>query len=551
MRHSIFGPASAIVTLLVAACGTDVGSGFGREKPIGSGGDYDGGLFGIKDSEATDGQLILDRDPVTCAEALATRSYVGCDYWPTVTANGVNPLFDYAVIVSNVGAAPVQVSVVGPGGTSIMTTIAAKSLGTLYLPWVASLKGPNAQGLSVPALTESVLARQSAYHLVSSAPVIAYQFNALEYKAAGGPPGKDWSRCAGGRENCFSYSNDASLLLPSTAWTGNYRITGVKGYTYDAPIVGGPMMGGYIAITASENATQIDLRLPSTGAVLASAGGEITATAGGGTITLTLNAGDVAEVVTPKGEAYDLSGGLVYASKPVQVISGIQTAGIPKNQLYTDHLEETVQPAETFGKTYVVSAPSKPQGGIGGQIVRFYGNQDGTVLTYPAGKPSGCPDTLGGGEVRECGPVERDFVVAGSQEFALAGFMVGASFYDVSGNDKRGDPSQTVFPSIEQFRKEYIFLAPTDYTQNFAAIAGPAASLPALDGKALGPPDVVVGSFGIWRRALSNAGGGVHRLSSVMGVGLQVYGYGDHTSYQYPGGLNALRIAPVPPPILK
>src|SRR5262249_38129788 len=36
-------------------------------------------------------------DPKTCAEAAAAKSYVGCDYWPTVTSNIVSDVFDYAV----------------------------------------------------------------------------------------------------------------------------------------------------------------------------------------------------------------------------------------------------------------------------------------------------------------------------------------------------------------------------------------------------------------------------------------------------------------------
>ena len=40
---------------------------------------------------------------------------------------------------------------------------------------------------------------------------------------------------------------------------------------------------------------------------------------------------------------------------------------------------------------------------------------------------------------------------------------------------------------------------------------------------------------------------GQHKLESDTPVGLQVYGYGNYTSYQYPGGLNLKRIAPAPP----
>src|SRR5215475_14113234 len=35
----------------------------------------------------TDGDVT--HDPTTCAEAAMSKSYIGCDYWPTVTANAV------------------------------------------------------------------------------------------------------------------------------------------------------------------------------------------------------------------------------------------------------------------------------------------------------------------------------------------------------------------------------------------------------------------------------------------------------------------------------
>ena len=188
----------------------------------------------------------LGRDPETCEEATLTRSYVGCDYYPTVTANNVWSVFDYAVVVSNTGQNVANVTVTGPNNFSKQVQVPAGELRKIYLPWVASLKGPDAdnQGSATP-LTASVYATGGAYHLVSSVPVIVAQFNALQYKGEGGegplppdagpdasPPAKNWSTCPGnGGVGCFSYSNDASLLLPSTALTTNVRVTGYKGWT--------------------------------------------------------------------------------------------------------------------------------------------------------------------------------------------------------------------------------------------------------------------------------------------------------------------------------
>src|SRR5262245_25818590 len=52
-------------------------------------------------------------DPKTCEESQKTGSYVGCDYWPTVVANIVWPIFDFTVIAANAGDDPADVVVTG------------------------------------------------------------------------------------------------------------------------------------------------------------------------------------------------------------------------------------------------------------------------------------------------------------------------------------------------------------------------------------------------------------------------------------------------------
>ena len=54
-------------------------------------------------------------DPTTCDEAATRHTYVGCDYWPTVVANNVWSVFDYAVVVANAGDQHADVHVTGNG----------------------------------------------------------------------------------------------------------------------------------------------------------------------------------------------------------------------------------------------------------------------------------------------------------------------------------------------------------------------------------------------------------------------------------------------------
>lgn len=490
-------------------------------------------------------------DPKTCAQAAAAASYVGCDYWPTVTANPVASIFDFAVVVSNVGEEAANVTVTGPGNTNQSATVAPGSLTTLYLPWVDALKGTNPSTGAPATLQASVIARASAFHLVSDRPVVVYQFNPLEYKDEGGPPGKDWSECVPSINTgkCYSYTNDASILLPSTAMTGTYRVLGSAGFTKNAGLGPyGPVAGAYITVTATQDGTEVSIDLGDRADVVAGDG--ITATAPNNTLTFTLDAGDVAEVLTKKGKDYDMSGSLLVASKPVQVIAGVPCLFVPDDKQACDHVEETVFPAETLGRDYLVTRPSGPRNGVVDHVVRLAGNVDGTTLSYRPEKPSGCPDTLSAGQVVDCGRVNKDFQVTGDHEFGVTTLSLAGEIVDPSGGETPlGDPSLSLPVSTEQYRSRYVFLAPVDYLSNFVNIVAPADTTLTLDGadrsSELAPLDGT--DYFVARIELEGNNSGGHTLEASKPVGLQVLGYGENTTYQYPGGLNLEMIAPPPP----
>ncbi|MCL2447939.1 MAG: IgGFc-binding protein, partial [Polyangiaceae bacterium] len=451
--------------------------------PMSAGVDVDGGFVGFGDAASlvlADAST-LNPDPQTCDEAAKYHSYVGCDYWPTVTANNVWSIFDFAVVVANAGSTVASVTVTGPSDTNQSTTVAAGAVATIYLPWVASLKGGDTDncGRSVP-FQNSVLAPASAFHLVSTAPVTVYQFNALEYRGMGGPPGKSWQSCpglsactaTGTSAGCYSFSNDASLLLPSTAMTGNYRVAGHEGVTLVDPKTNGTEpLGGYMAITATADGTTVTVQTSENGPIAAGQG--VDATPAGGTLTLAMNAGDVAELVSPGGG--DLSGGVVTASAPVQLITGHPCQQIPPTTLACDHMEESVFPSETLGKDYVVTRPAGPGGTVVSHQVRFFGNFDGTHLAYAPSVPPNCPTTLNAGDVVECGVggacpsmnvdatqtydcgiTDIDFEVTGDQPFAVSTFTLGSNLVDPMMIE--GDPAQSAVVSVEQYRTRYVFL---------------------------------------------------------------------------------------------
>jgi hypothetical protein len=265
-----------------------------------------------------------------------------------------------------------------------------------------------------------------------------------------------------------------------------------------------------------------------------------------------LDAGDVVELVGDS--ATDNTGSLVQADKPVQVISGHPCKNVPLTFPACDHLEQSVLPAETLGKHYVVAPPTSPHAAVIGHVVRLVGNVDGTNLTYPAGvQPPNAPSTLQAGEVVDLGVVKDAFEIQGDQEFAIATFMLGASLTDPNTSPpiQLGDPSQSNAIAVEQYRAKYVFLAPTDYTESWVDITMPVMNVQMmLDNTPLSPTPAPIGTsaFGVARVYLNPGNNGAHVLTSTAPVGIQIVGYGAYTSYQYPGGLDLSAIAPPPMP---
>ena len=563
-----------IVPALVAfsmfcACG---GGGPSSRGP-GATGD-DGGAAGSGagslggDDASTGGGGGAPEQPTTCAEAASTQSYVGCDFWPTVVFNPVWSVFDFAAVVANAGTSTADVSVQRGGAAVATATVAPGSVGVLYLPWVAELKGQDFDGCTLGARpTGSVLVPGGAYHLTSTVPVTVWQFNPLEYEGgSGGPPGKSWTcpyapaTCNGNGVDCLSVSNDASLLLPTPALTGSYRLFGWSATTYGSSTAPEQDMDspGAFAITATQAGTHVTVSLGAGGAIASGPG--VAATPGGGTLSLTLGAGDVVELLAARGASYgaadaDPSGAVVLADHPVQVIALDAITDVPSPLVsgggWADHLEETVLPAESLGRRYVVVPPTAPAGSASaGHYVRLYGNRDGTSLTYPSGTPpAGAPTSLAAGQVVQLpGLVTQPFEVQGSSELAVASIMPGGQLQDPGSNDPQGDPSLTFVVAEEQFRTRYVFLAPTDYAESYADVVAPHGAHVTLDGKPLtGAASSVGPSWDVYREPLAGSGGS-HVLIADVPVGLQIMGFGHATSYYTPGGMNVRHVAPPPAP---
>jgi IgGFc binding protein len=542
--------ATSVLVACAAASG-DEGGAADRGGSPGANSTSSSGGTGV----GTGGSLITDGggsggfagDPASCDQAAQAKSYVGCDFWPTVTANFVWSEFDFAVVVANTQSSEAEITIERNGAMVTHGAVQPDGLQKFYLPWVPELKGPDfdeCAGIATE-VTTTLRAPGGAYHLTSTVPVTVYQFNALEYRGQGGDSSKNWAQCPGNYcsdyPGCYSYSNDASLLLPTTALTQSYRVTSMKGWQDEG-------VPAYFAVTGTADGTTVKVQVSSAGEV--AAGGGVPATGPGGVFQFSLARGEVVEVMgTPSA---DLSGSLIQSSAPVQVVAGMACIYLPNDQEACDHIEETVFPAESLGKHYFVTMPTGPDLGTPGHIVRLYGNVDGTALGYAPQKPAGAPDTINAGEVYDLGIVKQSFEITGSHELAVASFQLGGTVVDPSApyDSQRGDPSQSQMTAVEQFRSKYVFLAPDDYDVSIVDVVAPDGASLVLDGQAVTAPSTPIASgYSVVRAKLGPGTQGAHVLVSDQPVGIQVMGYGMYTSYQYPGGSNLAAIAPPPPPI--
>jgi hypothetical protein len=274
------------------------------------------------------------------------------------------------------------------------------------------------------------------------------------------------------------------------------------------------------------------------------------------TTSYTLNAGDVLELLDNAGAANDLTGSIVEASQPVQLIVGNPCTTNPASNgmgnYSCDHVEESVLPIETWGKVYVVTAPSGPNVTTVEHTVRIYGGTSGSNLVFMP-SVAGAPSSIAAGAVVAF-TTTTDFYVAGDEPFAVSSEQMSGEIVDAahvnSTNGPSGDPSLSFFSAVEQYRVKYLFLAPTDYDSNFVDVAMPVGTTLVLDEvEVTSVPKFIGGGYEVVRVTLeAGAASGAHTLVGTQPFGIQVMGYGSATSYQYPGGLNLKVIAPPPPP---
>ncbi|MBI5525611.1 MAG: IgGFc-binding protein [Deltaproteobacteria bacterium] len=489
------------------------------------------------DPQNVGNHCVFGRCMDACTEAEMTKAYIGCEYWPTVTMNTqLADGFDYAVAVSNTHTATASVTVTRGASTVATETVAPGEVKTIVLPWVPELKG------TFQSETSLKLA-DGAYVLKSSVPVTVYQFNPLQFQAG----------------SVFSYSNDASLLLPTHVLSTSYYAL-----AYQSLVVGQKIFltvtfrGGspsIFAVVGTQAGTTVTVK--SSCNTLPGQGGVGTYTPGQ-TVQFSLGRGEVLQIgsAVPTtcsnwekdpfqpiatdyycnvGKNYDVTGSSISADKPVAVFSGHNCAFVPYNRWACDHMEEQMFPVETWGNHYILTHTVPKQSPAEPNLYRIISASAGNKVTFNPASVHADVILDKGGWIEFS--TDKDFELTGTMGFAVGQLMVGENYNGTPTADV-GDPSLSLGVPVEQYRTYYNFLTPATYTESFVNITAPAGAAVTLDGQPVsGFTPVGSGAYSVAKIQLQP---GQHTINSPELVGIVVYGYASYTSYMYPGGLNLL-----------
>lgn len=467
------------------------------------------------------------------------KTNVGCDYWAADLDNALVPGGDgflnaerapFAVVVSNPHPTyTAQVTVLNNEEIVQDTLVPPLGLHVFNLPH---------RDINQTSITNR------AYRVRSSIPIVAYQFNPLENEEV--------------------FSNDASLLLPShVLGTEYYVMTREQSFA---------QLRGFLTIVAiNEEPTTVTVRV--TARTQPGVGG-IPALTPGDTFEAVLTQFGVLNIKTGAPGA-DLTGSYITSSQPVVVFGGSEAANVPNtnhcieidpidgmgvceadndvrcrdnydcnrarlNTCCADHLEQQLFPVKTWGRHYL--ATKTYERGNERDYWRLIASEDDTKIeTVP---PQTVIPTLNAGEWFEFGSREH-FEIVSDKPIMVGQFLASEHAPNPNTRDRIepgdaaiGDPAFILAVPVEQFRPDFVFLAPDKYALDFVSISAPIDSnvffddVPIIDGWE------PIGDGANWRVMRFQIGDGVHFIESDVAVSVIVYGYDQYVSYGYPGGLN-------------
>jgi len=538
-----------------------------------------------------------------CRLAELTNSYIGCEYWAVELENHLlsdsrsNPLPPdrrppFAIVLFNPSETyDARVSVFSEPNVHA-EAIGSRIVGTdIPLPGIelvtveSRVLGPRGQELfkiegpinsivlprgsmmtlimpfrEIPFGSTSLT--QTAYRVSSTQPVVAYQFNPL---------------CCN-----YNYTNDASLLLPTSALTENYLFMSYAVWAGTASARLAEPYSSTMTILATQPDTSVTVQLPPpkganrphSQTIYPPNNARISGPDANGRLTVVLQPHEVLNVAgSGAGPVEDMTGARITASKPISVFGGHTCAFVPFGNPACDHLESQLFPIETWG-TKFVAAPLKLRRKEGDPVATREGTywkflavsdnttiQTGISLGAPVSLPPAdegvapCRDfstdiesgtfTLNAGQTCEFG-TSVPFVVQAGQPIMIGAFLSGQNSVKVDAQfgDHAGDPAFFLVPPEEQYRSEYSFLTPATYFQSYVTVVIRPGFNVTLDGLELDVTqfDYEVIAGGEMARIHIPVEDGPHSIEAQIPFGIIVYGYDDYVSYAYTGGLDLAKL---------
>ncbi len=354
--------------------------------------------------------------------------------------------------------------------------------------------------------THTALSSQ-AYRVRSQFPIIAYQFNPLT--------------------NAGVFSNDASLLIPTSATGTSYTVVGWPQTIADGDCdpIADPRCADIDFDTSNDDE---DLRAfltilggPRSTVVEITFGAEVVRVVGNEAAGIpTSGPGDRLEVVLgpfdvlnleTDGLNADFTGTRVVASEPISVFVGSEASDAPRFDTYAtrqccaDHLEEQLFGDEVLGSSFLIARMPRRTAALNAaftdpavdsvaevnepEYVRVVAvSPSTTTVTTDLPPPFDRFDLEQNESIILT--ADRDFRMRSTNGAPLAVLQTLPSqqVVGIPSYYPGGDPAIISVPPIEQYRRDYVFLTPDLYAFDFVVITADADANVLLDGVGLYDP---------------------------------------------------------------
>lgn len=522
-----------------------------------------------------DGASHPDANPPStlCQQAMQNPSNLGCDFWAVDLDNEATSISNaakeqFAIVAANNNDTPVDVTVtmnlarVGePPNEHVVTTttVPPRTASRIDLPQREIDGSMGQNGTYTMNSGTGTFVSPHAFHVVASDPVVVYQFNPI----------------------IQDFSNDASTLIPLQAMGADYTIIGFPTANPCAPIPVDPSIPDHTSITIIPTQDNTHVTVTPAHPIAASGGDSgiaIPMTPKSQALSLQLSRYDVANLESDQPTGSDISlcsthdgdftGSTIHADKPVAVFTSAERAigfGGATNVVYppdwvatgdnkddiccTDHLEEQLFPVTALGHEFAIArSPIRSTNPSWKEpdIVRVVATVDNTVITTNLPPPNNSI-ALARNQQKTFAST-TGFTMSANNPIEVSTYLVPNDFVK---DGWIGDASQLLMPAAEQFRKDYVFLVPASFTNNYIVVAMPANAAVMIDGTPIGElPGCYTGPIGdvmgtTYQQVTCPATEGHHTVAGDQPIGLSVYGYYVHGSYAFVGGSDVKIINPI------